>query len=371
MSKGQKPYKTSLSERDIEILEMLFQLQAIRAKDIADTYFAGKEYGLKRLQKLCDKGYIERTYTVRDSGQRNQSVYYIGDKGIDELLKLERITQERRARDLRISGWEMLARIEVSKIAINLKKVGWKIIGGRIAKPMLGLAWNSSIQCLFESPAPEKKRYRAYYMGHTIKEPTLIKLQSELEENSGSNLILYKAEAAIEEPPAYLDFVKYSTERYNTLYNNPIHLMPLAEWQDGEGKTQNFVLNALLYGGQPQLEKYLRNNYQRLKYSDNRYYFGNIIVEENSQEYFVCNYLQRDRSALQMLAENYTMEEHRKAQKEVLVITWNGLVNEAQETINAIQKRNFIKVKGITVRDIVESAGTGSGCSRAAEEVKA
>ena len=372
MSKKHKPYKSRLPERDIEILEMLFHLQSIRAIDIVSTYFEKSgEYGLKRLQKLCDKGFIERTFTVKSNGQRNNSVYQIADRGIEELLKIGKISQERRARDMRLSGWELLARIDISKIVLKLKQAGWRIIGSRDAKPKLSLPWNSSLQCLAESPAPEKKQYLVYHMGYTIKEPTLIKLQAELESSKGTNLIAYRAGTIMEETPAYLDFVKYYTENGVLSHRNSMQLMPLVEWQDSEGKTQNFVLNALLYGGQPQLEQYLRKQYQRVKYSDNRYYFGNLMAEEDNQEYFICNYLQRDRAALRMLAENLTMQEYQKNKTGAIVITWNGLIKEAQEFIDRYQKRDFIKVKGITVRDIIESAGAGNGCSRAAEEVRA
>jgi len=356
MTKRQGPYKTRLSERDIVILEELYQLQAIRARDLVDVYFNGGDYGLQRLQRVCDKGYIERTYTVKNSGQRNYSVYNITDKGIEELLKLGKIAQERRARDLRLTGWEMLARIDVSKVAINLEQMGWEIVGSRDAKQILGLPWNSSIQCLFRSPVPERKQYRVYYMGQTIKENTLIKLQIELEEDKSSSLIMYKTDEILEETPAYLDFVKHYTEQRISLYNSSICLMPLVEWENAAtGERQNFVINALLYGGQPQLEHYLRNQYDRVKYGDNRYYFGNIIVEQEGQEYLVCNYLQRDKMALGMLAENLTLEEYRKTGKGAIVITWNGFVREVQEIIDSYQKRDFIKVKGITVQDIIDS----------------
>lgn len=353
MDKRQGPYKSRLSERDVLILEELYQLQAIRARDLVDTHFKGKEYGLQRLQRVCDKGYIERTFTVKNSGQRNQSVYSITDKGIEELLKLGRVTQERRARDLRLTGWEMLARIEVSKVAINLAKEGWEVVGSRDTKQRLGLPWNSNIQCLFVSTAPERKQYRVYYMGQTIKENTLTKLQAELEEDRNNSLILYKTEEILEETPAYLDFVKYYTNKHISLFHSPICLMPLIEWETATGGKQNFVLNALLYGGQPKLEQYLRDHYDQVKYGDNRYYFGNIIVEQEGKDYLVCNYLQRDKTALKMLAENLTIEEFRKAGKGAIVITWNGFVKEAQETIDNFQKRDFIEVKGITVRDII------------------
>jgi len=355
MTKRQGPYKTRLSERDILILRELFQLQAIRASDLVDTHFKGKEYGLQRLQRVCDKGYIERTFTVRDNGQRNQSVYNITDKGIEELLKLGEIRDERRARDLKLTGWEMLARIEVSKIAINLAKVGWEIVGSRDTKQRLGLPWNSNIQCLFVSPAPEHKQYRVYYMGQTIKENTLIKLQAELEEDKNCSLILYKTDEILEETPAYLEFVKQYTNWNISLFHSPMCLMPLIEWDNATGERQNFVLNALLHGGQPQLEQYLQRHCDRVKYGDNRYYFGNIIVEQGGKEYLVCNYLQRDKTALKMLTENLTLEEYQKTGKGAIVITWNGFVREVQDAIDGYQKRDFIEIKGVTVRDIVES----------------
>lgn len=352
MPRKQGPYKTRLSERDVTILMEMYQLQAIRARDLVDIHFGGKEYGLQRLQRLCDKGYLERTFTVRDNGQRNQSVYNITDKGIEELSKLEKISQERRARDLKLPTWEMLARIEVSKVAINLEQAGWSIVGSRDAKPLLGLPPNSIMQCFLTSPKPEEERYQVYLMGKTIKENTLTKLFTELEENKYGGLVLYKAGAMVEKTSAYLDFVKKITEEHIT--TNQLCLIPLVEWE-ASGKKQNFVINAMLYGGQVQMEQYLRKRYGRIKYGDNRYHFGNIIVAHGGQEYFVCNYLRRDISSLKMLAENFTLEDHRSTGKGAIVVTWRGYAEEVRQTIDSIQKREFIQVEGITVQDIIDS----------------
>jgi hypothetical protein len=354
MAKRQEPYKTRLSKRDITILIELYQLQAIRARDIVDAHYGGKEYGFQRLQRVCDKGYIERTFTVRDNGQRYRSVYSITDKGVEELLKTEVIKQERRARDLKLMTGEMLERIDVSKVAINLEKAGWEILGSRDAKPLLGLPTNSIMQCFFTSPKPEDEKYRVYLMGNTIKENTLTKLYTELAESKSASIVLYKTEEIREETPAYQDFVKKITEE--RILPSQLCLLPLVEFAEkGSEERKNFVINAMLYGGQTQLEQYLRSKYGVIRYSDNRYHFGNVIIEQEGEEYYVCNYLRRDRVALKMLVEGFTIDDHRSTGKKVVVVTWKGYVDEVRSAIDSYQKRDFIQVKGITVQDIIDS----------------
>jgi hypothetical protein len=331
----------------------LYQLQAIRARDLVETHFRGKEYGLQRLQRLCDKGYLERTFTVRENGQRNHSVYSISDKGVDELLKIQKISQERRARDLKLPTMEMLTRIDVSNVVINLEKAGWTFVGGRDAKPLLGLPANSLLQCFLTSPKPAEERYRVYLMGRTIKENTLTKLITELEGNKYGSLILYKADAVLEITPAYKDFVKKVTEE--RMLVNELCLVPMLEWMDElNGIKRNFALNTMMYGGQMQLERYLKKRYGKVKYGDNRYYFGNTIVEHGGNEYYVCNYLRCDITALRALAENYTIEDYRSMGKGVIVVAWMGHVEEVRETIDNVQERGFIKVEGVTTQDIID-----------------
>lgn len=351
MTRRQKEYKTRLSERDVTMLMEIYQLQAIRARDLVSIHFKTERHGLERLQELCGRGYLERTFTVKDTGQRNQSVYNIADKGIEVLFRLGKISQERRARDLKLPSLEMLLRIEVSKVAITLEKAGWKILGSRDAKTQLSLPSMSPMQCLFTTP--EGKPYQVYVLNKNSLEQTLVKIISELKDNRHGSIVLYKAEFPTDETPAYQDIVKYITEQNVSALE--LCLIPLATFVDSEGKYQNFAVNALQYGGDEKAERYLRNNYDGFKYTDNRYGFGNMTVERGDREYLVCNYLWRDRTALGLLAKHFKEDEYRNTGKGAIVLTWNGLANEVQKVIDSYQRRDFILVKSIGLQDILDS----------------
>lgn len=344
-----REYKTRLSERDLIILMEIYQLQAIRARDLAKVHYKSERHGLQRLQDLCWRGYIERTFTVKGTGQRNQSVYNISDKGIEELYKLGRINQERRARDLKLPTMEMLTRIEVSKIAISLEKAGWQVLGSRDGKIHLGLNPKSTMQLALTTP--EGKTYQAYVLNKSILDQTLSNLIGELNENKYGSIVLYKADTFREITLAYQNLVKEITEEQVTSLE--LCLIPMFEWNGEGGTKRNFALETLLYGDK--IEPYLRKHYDRVKYGDNRYHFGNLIVEQGESEFMVCNYLCRDQSAIRTLARNYTITEYKNIRKGVIVLTWNGLVEEARQIIDSYQIRDFIQIQGITVQDISDS----------------
>lgn len=348
-------YRGKLPDRDIEVLTAIYQLQAVAKNDLVDVFYGGRGYGEDRLQQLCIMKYLERSYKVRGKGsehpgQANGTVYSVTDLAIAELLRVGKISQPRRARDLKLPTQEMLLRIEVSKIAVNLEKAGWGILGSMDGKQRLGLPPTSPMQLALTTP--EGKTYRVYVLNRHIQDQTLVKLVAELGENKSGSIVLYKADTFSEQTPAYLAFVNEITERRTTPYE--LCLIPMVEWRDEE-KKRNFSIEALANSDDGKVEQYLRKRYGRIKYSDNRYHFGNIVVEQDGKEYMVCNYLRRDHTALHALARNLTISEYQNMGKGAVVLTWNGLADEAQQILDSYQSRGFIKVEGITVHDILSS----------------
>ncbi|MDR3543312.1 MAG: hypothetical protein P4L69_20480 [Desulfosporosinus sp.] len=104
-----------------------------------------------------------------------------------------------------------------------------------------------------------------------------------------------------------------------------------------------------------QVERYLCKLYGKVRYSDNLFHFGNMVVEQEGIDYLVCNYLRRDQTALRALARYLTRSEYEKNKKGAIVLTWIGFAEEAQQIIDSYQKRDFIKVKGLTAKEIKDS----------------
>lgn len=244
----------------------------------------------------------------------------------------------------------MLLRIEASKIAINIAKIGWQVKGGKDSKPQLSLSANSLTQMVLTSPV--KETYQVYVLNKSIQDQTLTKLISELGEIKRKSIILYKADNPMEQTLAYKSIVNKITERDISKYE--LCLIPMAEWEEG-GRIRNFAIESLSNSEESQVEKYLQKRYGKIRYSDNRYHFGNIVVEQGGKEYMICNYLRRDQTVLRALSRNLTRSEYENIKKEAIVLTWNGFVKEAQQIIDSYQKRDFIKVIGVTVKEIFDS----------------
>ena len=343
-------YKTRHSDRDIEILLAVYHLQAILMGDIEDTYYGGRKKGREKLQQQCDRGYLERRHIPNKKRGGSFSVYEIKEKGIELLFNLGKIEQKRRARDLSLPRVEMADRVEISKVAINLTQSGWSFLGSSDGKKEEELPNTSLMQCLLTSP--EKRNYQVYIVHESITENKLTKLIQELTSNKNGSLVLYKARFAEDETPAYKAIVKEFTESHLAI--NELCLIPLVELEQG-GEKINLTMQMLKHSGAEKVKKYLQRQYGKVRYSDNRYGFGDMVVEQIGGDYDICNYLRRDRSALRLLAENLTRSEYQNVGKGAIVLTWNGFVKEAQQIIDGYQKRDFIQVKGLTIRDIIDS----------------
>jgi len=354
MTKGYKTkYKGSLPDRDIDVLWMIYQLQAVLTRDLISAYYTSEQTGKQRLIKLNDKEYITKRRTVNKDGQADGSVCSIADKAIDELIRVGKTGKNRRARDMQLPTKEMLLRIEVSKVAISLDKAGWEILGSREAKIRLGLQPNTPLQFLFTSP--EEQAYQVYVLDENADNQTLVNITTELRESKRRHMIIYKTKGPEEISIVHDNLAKLIVDQ--RIYPAELCLIPLTEYEDKleKGKIRNMAIELLTTSSHKQLENYLRKQYGKVKYSDNLYGFGDMVVEQEGKDYHVCNYLRRDRTSLWLLAQHLTESAYQRTGKGAIVVTWQGYVNEVREIINSVQKRAFIKVKWVRVQDIVDS----------------
>lgn len=135
---------------------------------------------------------------------------------------------------------------------------------------------------------------------------------------SSDIIILYKTEgntakAIGEKTPAYEAIVNKITEQ--NILKHELCLIPMTEWEDG-GNMRNFALEALLNSSEGQVERYVRKRYGKIRFIDNRYHYGNTVVEQEGKEYVVCNYLRRDQTALRLLVRYLSEVNTRTTEKE-------------------------------------------------------
>jgi hypothetical protein len=342
--------KMNLVDRDIKILSAIYQLQAVRAIDIADAYYTGKNYGMARMQRLVERGYLERSYTVTPQGRRNHAVLQISEKGIDALVSIGVIKEQerRRARDLKLSGWDMVQRVDVSRICIHLAKAGWRFMSAQEAKQKHNINPSSIMHCCLISP--DKEIYQTYRMGVTIKESTLAKLVSELGENRYSSLILYDAKEPLEKTEAYQSLL--SELQRQQVFVNELCLIPLVDYFAGLG---SFSLGVTMLKNSTNMHiwHYIHRNFGFVGHMSNRYGFGSMYTKIGEEDYLICNYLRRNLTALKMLARTLTISEHRNSGYNAFVLTWQGFKDEVQEEIDRVQPgRDFIQILPVLSKDL-------------------
>jgi hypothetical protein len=342
--------KMNLVDRDIKILSAIYQLQAVRAIDIADAYYTGKNYGMARMQRLVERGYLERSYTVTPQGRRNHAVLQISEKGVDALVSVGVVKEQerRRARDLKLSGWDMVQRVDVSRICIHLAKAGWSFMSAQEAKQKYNINHTSIMHCCLISP--DNEIYQTYRMGVTIKENVLAKLVSELGENRHSSLILYDAKEPLEKTEAYQSLL--SELQRQQVFVNELCLIPLVDYFAGLG---SFSLGVTMLKNSTanHIWNYFWRNYGFVSHMSNRYGFGTMYTKINDKDYIICNYLRRNLTALKMLARTLTISEHRNSGYNAFVLTWQGFKDEVQEEIDRVQPgRDFIQILPVLSKDM-------------------
>lgn len=332
-----------VTERDIEIFWSIYQLECIRARDIASIWFAGEKCGLMRLQKLANTGYLERQYTVTNKGRKNYSVYGITDKAIRALAEAGLIENPRRAWDVKLRGFEMLRRIELSRICLKLYKQGWSYLGTKDAKIELGLSPNDPVQCMLKTPGG--KIYQVYQVWEDVRDDTKSRMLNAISETKQSNVLLYHTGDPIKQTKAVEKIL--STMEGNSISLSELSLVPLMQMET-ESEIIDMAYEMLNNSTEEKVMKYLAGKYDHVKKVTNRYLFGNISVEDKEAEYLVCNYLKRDILSLTMLSKLLTKREYAANKQKAIVLTWNGYANEVREKLEAIEPgREFIKIEAI------------------------
>jgi len=328
-----------LTERDINILREVYNYQAVKARDLSLKYF-GSDYGLERLRRLCDRDYLYRVFTTATNGRKDKSVYQITDKAIDELYR-RGLATVRRARDMRVSGYDLLSRLAISELFISLP--GWKITNSRDAKPRLGLPKNSLL--ISSGISPEGKEYAIYYLTEQAKQSTIDKIVYELGRHAV--IVLYKTQEALEYPISVKRLL--STIKESNSIIPELCLLPLVNLPDGS----NMALEMLKQSDTKTVERYLRSGFPHMKKITNRYHFGDLLIEKPGGRYLVCNYLRRDIIALGLLSRHLTDNEHQRNGYSAIVLTWQGYADEVIEELDRIQSgREYIEILPVTRVDL-------------------
>ncbi|MBG9730752.1 hypothetical protein ABD87_14715 [Lysinibacillus sphaericus] len=147
-----------LMERDIEILELLFQYRALLPEQLADFYGISVEVMRKRMNKLCNIELIMKKqlkgYRVDQS--RQGVVYFIATQGLKVLRnnppsvgKLGEKLLLFNVSNIRVSERHLPYVLTANDLGLELQNFDWEYVDSRVAKEQFGFNRNLLLHALF------------------------------------------------------------------------------------------------------------------------------------------------------------------------------------------------------------------------------
>ncbi|WP_206514658.1 replication-relaxation family protein [Brevibacillus marinus] len=288
----------NLTERDIQLLQDLYQYQVLNIKQIRKLHFSNSEkYVYKRLFQLKREGFVKSRPLV-SGGQKVGAGYFITEKGL-RILEEQGLSNKRRARDITPSSKRIPSVIERNELYTQLLPFGWTLINSRDYKKANAINRGALVSGALVRQ--DGKEYVLYILENNIREQTFHKVCREIKMFRDRNvLILCKGQVVYEKLWESEDL--YAKE-LNIL---PFHLgMPIMQWLNS-----NDVLYQMLQRFGVVTQEY------------NRFHFGDLMVRGDSGAYFVANCLMGDKMALHFL-KRYSYDVYQRNGVKVLLLHWD------------------------------------------------
>lgn len=219
-------------ERDIEILEMLFQYRALLPEQLANYYGISVEVMRKRMNKLCKIELVKKVqlkrYRVNQS--RQGVVYFITILGIrilreneTSVAKFNEKVNQFTPSNLRVEANHLPFILNANDMGLELQNYDWEYIDSREAKELYSLNRQLLLHGLFRDVKGREMWYYGYQ--DNLLEKTVRMVASELEVTSviQNVLITTKGEKAtrllheLSNPVNFTDKKIYTTSNVMSL----------------------------------------------------------------------------------------------------------------------------------------------------------
>ncbi|WP_414854188.1 replication-relaxation family protein [Brevibacillus sp. IT-7CA2] len=288
----------NLTERDIQVLHDLYQYQMLNIKQIRELHFPGSEkYVYKRLFQLKREGYVKSRPLV-EKGKKVGAGYFITEKGL-RILEVQGLSnKERRARDNKPSGIRLSSVIERNELYTQLLPYKWSFVNGRDFKKTNGINRGALLSGLFIRQ--DGKQFVLYILENNTRDQTFLKLQREIKLLSDRNiLILCKG------PVIYEKLWEAEDMHAKELSIIPFpSAIPIMRW---------YCTNDILY---QELQRF-----GVVSTEQNRFHFGDMVVQGEATKYYVANCLMGDKMTLHYL-KRYSYDVYQRTGIKVLLLHW-------------------------------------------------
>ncbi|WP_059051370.1 replication-relaxation family protein [Paenibacillus senegalimassiliensis] len=242
------PRQREWTDRDLSILQELYELREMTKKQIAVKHFDSEKYAHKRLYVMKKEGLITtNVYGKRTAGQTVTAAYVrLTEAGMDLLIERGLLDcKNYRARDLGLSIQQRQYITDANELFVQIPEVPY--MDSRQIKRKYNLNRGNLTVGGFRS---DKGDYMIYILMPDARDQTLVKIINEIKKHMKLRgfLIYYKSQSV---KRAF----ETMSEKMNLVTGGiPVHLLPFNEW--GIQITREYILTNTFLKIQKLLEPY-------------------------------------------------------------------------------------------------------------------
>lgn len=323
------PRRREWTERDLSILQELYELREMTKRQIATKHFASEKYANKRLYVMKKEGLIAtNVYGKRTSGQTITAAYVrLTEAGMDLLMERGFLDSKNyRARDLGLSIQQRQYITDANELYVQIP--GVPFMDSRVIKRKYHLNRGNLTVGGFSTSEGD---YMIYILMPDAKNQTLIKIIREIKKHLRIRgyLIYYKSQSVKHAFEAMSDRMELVTGGI------PVHLVPFNEW--GIHITREYILtNTFL-----KLQKLLEPHGELTEIGSSSKYgfeYGLIQREKSGQGRgssgpYVIELLTMNIMILKRCLTSYTIDTSQTVGRRVLLICHEDEVERYKEEL--------------------------------------
>ncbi len=310
------------TERDISILQDLYEVREMTKHQVISKYFVGRErYGVKRLWTMKREWLISsKVYGLWIEGKKTLAAHYrLTEKGLRVLVKSGRISDGQvRARDLELSAKQRQYVMDANELHVRIPEVNY--LDSRAIKRKHALNRGDLVMGTFETGHGD---YGVYILQPNGREQTTVKIIKEISGKwkFAGRLVFYKSEAAKQL------FERVSEQLAMTTGGMPVHLLPYNE--RGIAITRDLILkddlNALAQ---------LLKDHGTLELITSKHGFRHRI--RDFRECYAIELLTGDMLILKRSLKNYNVNQYRNEGRKVRVFCWSDELETVRQAVGGL-----------------------------------
>lgn len=322
------PRQREWTERDLSILQELYELREMTKKQITVKHFDSEKYAHKRLYVMKKEGLITtNVYGKRTAGRTVTAAYVrLTEAGMDLLIERGLLDSKNyRARDLGLSIQQRQYITDANELFVQIPEVPY--MDSRQIKRKYNLNRGNLTVGGFRS---EKGDYMIYILMPDARDQTLIKIINEIKKHMKLRgfLIYYKSQS-----------IKHAFEAMSEKMNLvtggiPVHLLPFNEW--GIQITREYILTNTFLKLQNVLEPY-----GKLKEVGNSSKYGfeyGLVEEERTGQWkdpYVIELLTMNMMTLKRCLTNYSIGVSQTVGRRVLLFCYEDEVERYKQELSS------------------------------------